>query len=124
MPTKRKVIAVIDDDFGMRRALIRLLSALGYNAELYGSARAFLDAAAKTEAICLMVDIELGESCGIELVRHLAKAGSTTPIIFMTADDNEFVKRRAREVGCVAFLRKPFSVEVLSEALTRISPRL
>jgi FixJ family two-component response regulator len=124
MPTKRKVVAVLDDNLRILGAMSRLLSAFGYDTELYASAKEFLDAAMTTEAICLIVDIELGESCGIEFAQHLANAGFTMPIIFMTADDNESVKRRAMEVGCVAFLPKPFAADVLIEALVNISPRL
>jgi FixJ family two-component response regulator len=102
----------------------RLLSAFGYDTELYASAKEFLDAAMTTEAICLIVDIQLGASCGVEFAQHLASSGFTMPIIFMTADDNESVKRRAMEIGCAAFLPKPFSADVLIEALVNISPRL
>ncbi len=123
MPTKPEVVAVIDDDLSFRRATGRLLSAFGYDTELYASAKEFLDAAMKTEAICLIVDIQLGESCGIEFAQHLANAGFTMPVIFMTADDNESLKRRAMEVGCVSFLLKPFSADVLMEALVNLPPR-
>jgi len=57
MPTKRKVVAVIDDNLGILGAMSRLLSAFGYDTELYASAKEFLDAAMTTEAICLIVDI-------------------------------------------------------------------
>ena len=124
MPTKRKVVAVIDDNLRILGAMSRLLSAFGYDTELYASAKEFLDASMTTEAICLIVDIQLGEGCGIEFAQHLAYAGFTMPIIFMTADDNESVKRRAMEIGCVAFLPKPFSMDVLMEALVNISPSL
>ncbi len=123
MPAKRKVVAVIDNDLGILGAMSRLLSAFGYNTELYASAKEFLDAAMTTAATCLIVDIELGESCGIELAQHLANAGFTMPIIFMTADDNESVKRQAMEIGGGAFLLKPFSANVLIEALVNLSPR-
>jgi len=122
MPTKRKVVAIIDDNLGILGAMSRLLSALGYDTELYASAKEFLDAAMTTEAICLIVDIQLGDNCGIEFARHLANAGFTIPIIFMTADDNESVKRRAMEIGCVGFLLKPFSADVLIEALVNLPP--
>jgi FixJ family two-component response regulator len=122
MPTKRNVVAVIDDHLGLLGAMSRLLSAFGYDTELYASAKEFLDAAMTTEAICLIVDIQLGESCGIEFAQHLANAGFTIPIVFMTADDNESVKRRAMETGCVAFLLKPFSADVLIELLANLSP--
>jgi FixJ family two-component response regulator len=119
--TKRKIVAVIDDNPGVRSAIGRLLFALGYASELYASAEEFSDAATMTEAICLLVDIHLGESCGIELVRRLASAGCTTPVIFMTADHHELLKRRAQEAGGIAFLSKPFTAELLLEALTKIS---
>jgi FixJ family two-component response regulator len=123
MPTKRNVVAVIDDNPRILGAMGRLLSALGYGTELYVSAKEFLDPAVTTEAICLIVDIQLGESCGIEFAQHLANAGCTIPIIFMSAGNNESVKRRAMEIGCVAFLNKPFSADVLIEALANLPPR-
>lgn len=118
MPTKPEVVAVIDDDLGVRGAIRRLLSALGYHTELYASAKEFLAVAMTTEAICLIVDVEFG---GIEFARYLVDT-VTTPIIFMTAHDSESLKIRAIEMGCVAFLRKPFSADVLVEAL-RTVPR-
>jgi FixJ family two-component response regulator len=123
MPGKRKVVAVIDDNLGILGAMGRLLSAFGYDTELYASAREFHDVAMTTEATCLIVDIQLGESCGIEFAQLLAEAGFAMPIIFMTADDNGSVKRRAMEIGCSAFLRKPFSAGTLIEALADLSPR-
>jgi FixJ family two-component response regulator len=123
MTTKRKVIAVIDDHLGILSSMGRLLSTLGYHTELYASAKEFLDAALTSEAICLIVDIELGESSGIDLAKHLANEGFKIPIIFMTAYDTETVRRRAEEVGCIAFLKKPFSPNDLIEALGKLSSR-
>ena len=123
MPTKRNVVAIIDDNIGVLGAMSRLVSAFGYDTELYVSAEEFLDAAMTTAAICVIVDIQLGQSCGIEFAQHLANAGFTIPVIFMTADDNESLKRRAMEVGCVSFLLKPFSADVLMEALVNLPPR-
>ena len=79
MPSKR-VVAVIDDNLVILSAIGRLLSAHGYDTELYASTQEFLDAALTSEAICLVVDVHLGKKCGIELALHLAKAGFTTPI--------------------------------------------
>jgi FixJ family two-component response regulator len=120
---KRNLVAVIDDNLGILGALGRLLSALGYDTELYASAKEFVDAAMMTEAICFIVDVQLGESSGIEIAQRLVNAGFTTPIIFMSADDNELDRRRTMEIGCVAFLTKPFSADVLIEALANVPPR-
>jgi FixJ family two-component response regulator len=119
MPT-RNVIAVIDDSLPILGGLSRLLASLGYGVELYVSAQEFLDAVKSSKAAGLIVDIQLGESCGIQLAQKLAGAGSTIPIIFMTANDNESVRARALAIGSVAFLVKPFSAETLIEALNKL----
>jgi FixJ family two-component response regulator len=120
MPAKRKVVAIIDDNIRLLGAMSRLLSGLGYHTELYASAKEFLDSAMTSEALCLMVDIQLGDSCGLKLARHLAKAGFTIPIIFMTGNGDEALKRQAMEIGCIAYLLKPFSAEVLKELLATL----
>ena len=117
---KPKVVAVIDYDPGVRGAISRLLWPLGYDTEPYASAKEFLAAATTTKAISLIVDIEPGDSCGIELAQHLVNPSFKTPIILTTANDNEPFKRRAMEMGCVAFLPKPFSADALIEALGNI----
>jgi len=116
MPTKHNVVGVIDDNPAILGAMGRLLSALGYSTELYASNEQFLDAALSSEAICLIVDAQLGGR-GIELARDLARLGYTTPIIFMSADLRDSVRMRAMEVGAIAFLAKPFCADVLIEAL-------
>ena len=123
MPTKRTVIAVIDDNVGVLGSMSRLLSAFGYDTELYASAKEFLDNALTSEATCLIIDIHLETSCGIEFAKHLVKAGFTVPIIFMTADDRESIKRRAVETGCAAYLLKPFTANALIEAVINASSR-
>ena len=120
MPTIRKAIAVIDASLGILGAMKRLLSALGYDTELYASAKEFLDARMMTEAFCLIVDIHIGESGGIELAQLLGHVGRRIPIIFMSAASNEWVQRRAKEIGCVAFLTKPFTADVVIDALARV----
>jgi FixJ family two-component response regulator len=120
MLTKRNVVAVIDDNLGILSAVSRLLAAYGYDTELYASPQEFLDAAMTSEAIGLIVDIQLGDQCGIELVRKLANLGIRFPVIFMTGSDNEWLKRRAQEVGCAGFLLKPFPSIHLIEALDKL----
>lgn len=117
LSTKDPVVAVIDDDAGILNGMRRLLSMHGFDTELYDSPAKFLDAVITTRAICLILDIQLGDSCGVEFARQLANRGITFPIIFMTGGDNDEMERRARETGCVAFFRKPFSAYLLIEAL-------
>lgn len=123
MPTKRNVVAIIDDNLDILGALGRLLSTLGCDTELYASKKEFLDAAMTSEAACLLIDVHLGAACGIDLAQELANAGYTFPFIFMSGDKRESIKMRAMEVGAVAFLIKPFSADALIDALARLPPR-
>jgi FixJ family two-component response regulator len=124
VPNKLQVIAVLDDNPEILRALSRGLSALGYDSELYVSANEFLDAAATSQAACLVVDVELGESCGFDLPQQLGAAGFSFPIIFMSGHSSDSVKRRVIESGGLAFLSKPFSPEDVRQALIKLAPPL
>jgi FixJ family two-component response regulator len=117
MTFSRKVVGIIDDDPAMRRALSTLLTALGYLTEVYASGEEFIDAAFKSEARCLVVDIQLGDISGVELGRHLLAMGLTFPVIFMTGSVDGLARRQATELGCVAFLQKPFPPNQLAEAI-------
>ena len=118
MTTRPHVIAVLDDDPVVRQAVGRLLTASGYGIELYGSADEFLSVA-RSEATCLLVDVQLGDISGIELARHLAANGFKFPVIFMTASDDETLREQALEFGCVAFLYKSRLREQLKEAVAK-----
>jgi FixJ family two-component response regulator len=113
------LVAVIDDDPMIRRALKLLLSASGYVVELYDSAEAFLQCATTCSAICLLIDVQLGRGSGFDLARQLAAAGFEFPIIFMTANIDKEVVRRAAEAGGFGCLEKPFAEKLLLDLLIK-----
>ena len=119
MVPRRNVVAVIDDDSAVLEAMHSLLSARGYQTELYASAEQFVDVALKSKAACLLVDVQLGDISGIELGRHLVAIGLTFPIIFMTGSPDDALQKQAMDFGCVAYLHKPFSEDRLIQAITR-----
>jgi FixJ family two-component response regulator len=123
MAMQRNVVAVVDDDAGMRKATAFLLAAFGYCTELFDSGRAFLDAAATSQARCLVVDIQLGDISGLDMGRQLAANGCKIPIIFMTALDDETTHTQAVALGCIAYLRKPFPANLLLDAIVRARDR-
>jgi FixJ family two-component response regulator len=114
---QQTTVAVVDDDPDMRDAMDSLLSALGYAAELYASAEEFLNAAATTEAAFLIVDIQLGDITGVELGRQLSASGFKFPIVFMTGSCDATYWKQATELGCVAFLQKPFTGREFNKAI-------
>src|SRR4051812_5869891 len=117
MLMSRPLVAVVDDDPGILKGLERLLNASGYDTAVFDSAEAFLDRPPGRKAACLLLDIHLNGISGIELRRKLAAAGCKLSVIFMTAVDDENVRREAIESGCIALLSKPFPKELLIEAI-------
>ena len=113
----KRNIAIIEDDSGMLRSIACLLSTFGFDTEIFDSAEAFL--AASSKASCLLVDINLDRMTGIELAIQLAERGIRYPIIFMTGRDNDSDRRKAEDVGAVAYLTKPFPARSLIGALIK-----
>jgi FixJ family two-component response regulator len=122
MPTLPKTIAVVDDDASMLRGIERLLGAYGFATKVFASAEAFLDRNAAADVDCLVVDIHLGGMSGIELRHHLTASGCKLPVIFMTAFDDEATRMQAQSAGCIAFLHKPFSANLLIGAIEQVAP--
>ena len=123
MQSSQGVIAVVEDDFGMREALTRMLKAAGYEARAYESAEDFLEGGSFADLRCLVVDIHLPGASGIDLQRRLEEDGQTRPVIFITAHDTARLRREAENLGAVAFLAKPFEgrqlLDAVGEALGR-----
>ena len=113
------MVAVVDDDPSMLKATEDLLGAHGFTAAFFASAEEFLASGAQREANCLLVDIHLGGISGIELRQRLKSDQPALPIIFMTALDDESIRERAFQAGCLAFLRKPFPAHQLIDAIER-----
>ena len=119
MSAQQPTIAVVDDDPSLRTSLHRLLMVSGYKTELYGSAEQLSDGIAVSGATCLLIDCHIGDSSGLDLAQRLAVGGCSLPVIFMTASDDRSVRNRAMDLGCVAFLKKPFSASQLLDALAK-----
>jgi FixJ family two-component response regulator len=115
----RTLVAVVDDDPLMLRAVERLLEAHGVEVRAFDSAEAFLEGDAAREATCLVLDIGLGGMSGVELGRRLEKDGYQLPIIFITGFENAGEYEEAMAIGCVAFLRKPFVAAQLIGAIDK-----
>ena len=110
-------VAVVDDDESLCRSMSRLLRAAGIQSVCYLSAEDFLADAKRPQFDCLVLDIHLGGLSGIELNEQLAAAGSTTPVIFLTAHDEEAVRERALRTRHVAYLRKTDPAETVLGAI-------
>lgn len=116
MPVSQGVIAIVEDDFGMREALTRMLKAAGFEARGYASAEEFLETETP-RADCLVLDVHLPGASGIDLQRRLAEDKEARPVVFITAHDSPRLRREAEELGAVALLSKPFEGRLLLGAV-------
>jgi FixJ family two-component response regulator len=103
------LISIIDDDESARRSTTRLIESFGFRAAAFESAENFLSSGQMDDTSCLIVDIRMPGMNGLQLQSQLAAAGCRTPIIFITAYDDQESRRRAMQAGAAAFLGKPFA---------------
>jgi FixJ family two-component response regulator len=111
------VVFVVDDDPSVRRAIQRLVTSVGLQVELFGSAQEFLRTERRNAPSCLVLDIRLPGISGLDFQRELADAHVHIPIIFITAHADIPMTVRAMKAGAVEFLTKPFRDQDLLDAI-------
>ena len=114
-----RIVAVVEDDPSMRRSLERLLNAHGFMTEGYSSAETFLGRDPAHHLSCVVLDIQLAGMSGLELRSRLTSSGSSLPVVFITAIDDDTLKVAAVQLGCSALLRKPFPAASLISAVNK-----
>lgn len=118
-------IAIVDDDESACRALARLLRAAGFQPVPYRSEEALLGDRNRPRFDCLVLDIQLAGSSGLELSRRFAAIQEGTPVVFITAGDDPGVREAALAQGCLAYFTKWDSCQEILEAIRKaggISP--
>jgi Response regulator len=104
---KALLVTVVEDDRFFRESMRRLMRSLGYAVEIFSSATDFLASPRLVETACLIADVNMPAMSGVELHRHLIKAGYAIPTILVTAYPNDVDRTRALNEGVVCYLRKP-----------------
>ncbi|MDO9489721.1 MAG: response regulator transcription factor [Sphingomonadaceae bacterium] len=110
-------VHVVDDDAGLRTALDSLFRSMGYPTRLYGSAAEFMASGAADAAGCLVLDIRLPGTSGLDFQQQLADAGVTLPVILMTGHGDIPMTVRGMKAGAVDFLPKPFREQDMLDAV-------
>jgi FixJ family two-component response regulator len=116
----KPLIAIVDDDESVCRALRRLVRSLGMSAESFSSGQEFIDvveAMPLYEAACVVLDVRMQGLSGLEVQERLIHGGSHLPVIFITAHDDLKEREGALAAGAVAYLRKPFNDELFIKTL-------
>lgn len=116
-------VLVVDDDASVRAALGRLFRSHGIPHRLYASAEALLDGQCDTPFACLLLDINLPATSGLELQDVLGRLDLPWPIVFMTGYATIPMTVQAMRAGAVEFLTKPFDEQSLLALLTTVRRR-
>ncbi|HZJ16697.1 MAG TPA: response regulator [Chthoniobacteraceae bacterium] len=117
MSKERPVIAVIDDEEGVRTALRRLLHSAGLAVEVFDSGPAFLAALTGNRPDCAVLDLHMPDMTGFEVLARLADMQIGVPVVAMTGHDAPHAEEIARRFGAAAYLRKPMNDRVLLDAI-------
>jgi FixJ family two-component response regulator len=115
---ERPHILIVDDDESVRTALQELMLSVGLDATCFASTRALLDADLPRRPGCLILDVRMPGSSGLDLQNHLAGKGDAPPIIFLTGHGDIPMSVRAMKAGAVDFLTKPVRDQTLLDAVT------
>lgn len=116
--TKRgSIVYVIDDDFYVRESIEDLLRSVGHEVRSYGSVEAFLDDHRIDLPTCLVLDVRLPDTSGLEFQRLQESIGIRFPIVFITGHGDIPMSVAAMKAGAIEFLTKPFRDQDLLDAV-------
>jgi FixJ family two-component response regulator len=113
------VVFVIDDDESVRDAVTNLLEAVNLHAHAFGSTEEFFRRGRPNTSCCLVLDVQLPGTTGLQFQQSLKRAGIEIPIVFITAYGDVPTAMRAVKAGAIEFLTKPFQKQDLLSAVYR-----
>ena len=119
MDSQPPLIAIVDDEVSICRALLRLLRVAEYRAEAFSSPILFLESLAARVPDCVVLDLQMPMMTGVELQEQLLKLARPPPVIVITAHDEPKTRERCIALGAVRYLRKPIEGDLLIDAMDK-----
>jgi len=117
MPTAQPVVAVLDDEPEMRKALRRLLTCRGFRVEEYACGEDLLAALGSHRPEYLLLDLHMPGINGFDVLEAFRHRQIAVPVIVITAHDEPGTAERVRGLGASAYLKKPVDRDALLSAL-------
>jgi FixJ family two-component response regulator len=110
-------IHIVDDDKAVRESLGDLLRSMDYHVTLHGSASEFLKVELPDAPACLVLDVRLPGTSGLELQEYLTRINIGLPVILMTGHGDIPMTVKGMKAGAVDFLTKPIRDQDLLDAV-------
>ncbi len=110
-------VYLIDDDNSMRDSLARMLRDVGYSIQDFESATSFLQNSLPVAPAVIVLDMQMPDVSGLDLMERLEKLGRKTPIVFLSGQSHPQQIVRGLKKGALDFLFKPFNIDELLQAI-------
>jgi len=114
---KKGTIYLVDDDPSALKGLMRLLLAGGYEVNAYTSGDELLKSPITVKNVCLVLDVGMPGLSGVDILAELATKGINLPVIIVTADDDDEIRKKARAFKTAGLFRKPVDGPALLDAI-------
>jgi DNA-binding response OmpR family regulator len=108
-PAPRGLVLVVEDDRAIAELVRLYLRREGFGVQVEGDGAAALDAIARMHPVAVVLDVGLPGLDGVEVCRRLRAADDWTPVVFVTARDDEVDRIVGLELGADDYVTKPFS---------------
>lgn len=111
------IVIIVDDDESVRRGLSELIESAGMRSTSFSSILELLEADILNDPGCLVLDVRMPGSSGLDLQHRLAQSGNRKPIVFLTGHGDIPMTVQAMKAGAVDFLTKPVRDQTLLDAV-------
>jgi len=117
--TAGATVFVVDDDKAVRRFLEGLITSVGLQVTSCASAQEFFDAYEPSSKGCILLDIRMPGTSGLEMQKMLKEKNIDLPVIILTGHGDVQIAVHAMKAGAVDFIEKPFNNELLLDRIQR-----
>jgi FixJ family two-component response regulator len=117
MQAAPSLVAIVDDEESVRRALGRLVRSAGFHVQTFASGADFLHSLSRSSPQCVVLDLRMPHMSGFEVQMALVEQRSDVPVVIITGDDSAEIRLQTLSHGAKAYLRKPVDEAMLLDAI-------
>lgn len=112
-----EIVYLIDEDVSVQRAMSRLFREAGIQVQTFSGIECFDKADIREENACVVADFSDSSVAGVELLSRLSRGGLKMPVIFLSSQEDEFIRARAHQSGAAGYFRKPVDDQALIDSI-------